>query len=353
MEDLRFYIIPDLMSWARMDMPVQTPIEYFDELDEAIERFKELRQQPYNEELTMNENTGRPYARLILGFAMKNLPSQLDVLHVRNGIHYLVDDYTRSATMKDNPEVLSALQCVTREVGFDRVVPHLLRKDKDGNERLIAGTDRHISEWSRYSDFEKDLKFIRFPYHNGGLKFMLRDGGRIQMEYPSGANEVRVCQRNGSHHVNVGYRIFHIDEFAELCWQNGFYVRPLITQPDNDLDSVTIYQIVNLRTCDYAFADYDTAKDKMSLADYCCVYHSNLPTDMDLERIYSIFNADNRPCPRTMHSLSMSDIIVVNKGGEEKAYYVDLIGFKEVPEFLEEVHQREAQSHEYEDIGLE
>ena len=36
------------------------------------------------------------------------------------------------------------------------------------------------------------------------------------------------------------------------------------------------------------------------------------------------------------HSLSVSDIIVISKDGEEKAYYVDRIGFQEVPEFLDD-----------------
>ena len=35
-----------------------------------------------------------------------------------------------------------------------------------------------------------------------------------------------------------------------------------------------------------------------------------------------------------MRSLSMSDVIVLNRGGEEKAYYVDTVGFQEAKRFL-------------------
>lgn len=36
------------------------------------------------------------------------------------------------------------------------------------------------------------------------------------------------------------------------------------------------------------------------------------------------------------HSLSVSDIIVISQDGEERAYYVDRVGFPEVPDFFEE-----------------
>ena len=35
-----------------------------------------------------------------------------------------------------------------------------------------------------------------------------------------------------------------------------------------------------------------------------------------------------------MALLSMSDVIVLNRGGEEKAYYVDTVGFQEAKRFL-------------------
>lgn len=51
--------------------------------------------------------------------------------------------------------------------------------------------------------------------------------------------------------------------------------------------------------------------------------------NMFLERVYKKFNLE---CPKDYngHSLSVSDIIVIKDDVEEKAYYVDSFGFKEV-----------------------
>ena len=53
-----------------------------------------------------------------------------------------------------------------------------------------------------------------------------------------------------------------------------------------------------------------------------------------LDKLYRKHNADTRPFYRQMRSLSESDVIVVKRGGERKAYYVDAVGFQEVPSFL-------------------
>ena len=43
----------------------------------------------------------------------------------------------------------------------------------------------------------------------------------------------------------------------------------------------------------------------------------------------------------TGHSLSVSDIVVVHRDGEDHAYYVDRFGYEEVPEFLASVQAQE------------
>lgn len=54
-----------------------------------------------------------------------------------------------------------------------------------------------------------------------------------------------------------------------------------------------------------------------------------------LDNIYEIFN-ESRPVDFKGHSLSVSDVVVINEiGKKETAYYVDNFGFKEVPEFLD------------------
>ena len=54
-----------------------------------------------------------------------------------------------------------------------------------------------------------------------------------------------------------------------------------------------------------------------------------------LDGIYERFNIQ-RPADFTGHSLSVSDVVVLNDGSTVKAYYVDSIGFAELPEFFKE-----------------
>ena len=62
-----------------------------------------------------------------------------------------------------------------------------------------------------------------------------------------------------------------------------------------------------------------------------CPYCGNFP----LEDIFTRFNIDH-PQDFKEHSLSVSDIVVLHQSGENTAHYVDSIGYKEVPEFLQE-----------------
>ena len=55
-----------------------------------------------------------------------------------------------------------------------------------------------------------------------------------------------------------------------------------------------------------------------------------------LEAIYEKFNID-RPEDFRGHSLSVSDIVVLNENGENTAHYVDSFGFTEIPDFMKEL----------------
>ena len=109
------YIIPDLATWtgAAGSKPC-TPIEFYDTYEQAAARFKELRQQPYNSEEV-------PGARLTFGVQREDPPSAADLLHVRQGKNYLVDDYTRMASLNQSPEVMDILRQMRKDLGFDRV----------------------------------------------------------------------------------------------------------------------------------------------------------------------------------------------------------------------------------------
>ena len=69
-------------------------------------------------------------------------------------------------------------------------------------------------------------------------------------------------------------------------------------------------------------------------ADYDLIYAAPLTEKDTLDGIYERFNIQ-RPADFTGHSLSVSDVVVLNDGSTVKAYYVDSIGFAELPEFFQ------------------
>ena len=75
-------------------------------------------------------------------------------------------------------------------------------------------------------------------------------------------------------------------------------------------------------------------------SNYELVYTAPLPPKETLDSIYQLLNED-RPKDYTGHSLSVSDIVVVQRGGEVASHYVDNFGFTELPAFLENERQPE------------
>lgn len=69
--------------------------------------------------------------------------------------------------------------------------------------------------------------------------------------------------------------------------------------------------------------------------DYELIYSDRLGMEDTLDSLYEKFNI-NHPQDFTGHSLSVSDVVVMRKNGEAKAYYVDSFGFTELPEFIHE-----------------
>lgn len=86
----------------------------------------------------------------------------------------------------------------------------------------------------------------------------------------------------------------------------------------------------------YDFMGMDFVKDhgmEVTAADYKCVYSGILHDSVSLDKLYSIFN-QNHPADFKGHSMSVSDVVIVNRDGDMKAYYVDSFGFADLPDFV-------------------
>ena len=109
-----------------------------------------------------------------------------------------------------------------------------------------------------------------------------------------------------------------------------------------DKDTFSIYQIKGGdETRDFRFEPYDrlqAAGNVVDRANYELVYSAPLAPGTSLEDIYTRFNIDH-PKDFKGHSLSVSDVVVLHQDGQDAAHFVDSVGFREVPEFLQEQKQ--------------
>lgn len=80
--------------------------------------------------------------------------------------------------------------------------------------------------------------------------------------------------------------------------------------------------------------------------EYNKVYTGHLEPGMGLEDIYMKFNIDH-PEDFRGHSLSVSDVVVLNEGEKKRAYFCDSIGFKEIPNFVERLKDAEMEQLAY------
>ena len=109
-----------------------------------------------------------------------------------------------------------------------------------------------------------------------------------------------------------------------------------------DKNTFSIYQIKGGdETRDFRFEPYDrlqAAGNVVDRANYELVYSAPLAPETSLEDIYTRFNIDH-PKDFKGHSLSVSDVVVLHQDGQDAAHFVDSVGFREVPEFLQEQKQ--------------
>ena len=99
-----------------------------------------------------------------------------------------------------------------------------------------------------------------------------------------------------------------------------------------------IYQMDTGGEHTYQFMGFESAQKlgySIDGKDYRMVYAAPWTPTITLEDIFERFNI-NRPNDFHGHSLSVSDVIVINRTAETKAYYVDSFGFEELPDFVQQ-----------------
>jgi len=125
-------------------------------------------------------------------------------------------------------------------------------------------------------------------------------------------------------------------EYADLSAQHG--EAALETEIVNgNPDTFSIYQLRDGEELRYhRFASLKQLEADNLAVDrdnYDLAYTAPLPPKETLEELYEKFN-DGHPLDYTGRSISVSDVVVIGRGGETSAHYVDNFGFAEIPDFL-------------------
>lgn len=100
-------------------------------------------------------------------------------------------------------------------------------------------------------------------------------------------------------------------------------------------DATSAFSIYQLKSDEHRFDSYSRMQSKgyePIVDDYEMIYTDELNGET-LDGIYSRFNIDH-PKDYVGYSLSVSDVIVLIKNGNRTAYFIDSVGFKELPDFF-------------------
>jgi|GEM_PF-1164597 len=143
----------------------------------------------------------------------------------------------------------------------------------------------------------------------------------------------------------AGAIITEIDKnFAELSQDKVQTAEQ--TAPKLQGDTFTIYQLKDGdETRGLRFEPLTALKESPNMANYDKAYTATLENGTTLEKIFTDFNTD-KPEDFKGHSLSISDVVVINRDGKETAHYVDGAGFKDLPNFLPQKEQAQEKTAE-------
>ena len=199
-------------------------------------------------------------------------------------------------------------------------------------------------------DVHDDYDLGHYYIEEAGL-YDTRDMGALAnyIDYEGFGRDVRI--EEGGEYTDVGYVRddysswqYEFDGTREAIPEEYRLSAPKSAQEQKiDLaqtvaDTFSIYQLddANPKRHDMMFAslaELHQIGEEVKGSNYRHVYTGALNAGETLDSIYERFNLYH-PDDFRGHSLSVSDIVVLRKDGQEQAHYVDSFGFKQVPEFF-------------------
>ena len=258
-------------------------------------------------------------------------------------IHYLDDDgaYETLAYISYDRSVEFADMDLSDEVkekiiSFSQTEDKGISVDDIPKNEILPDPTISIAERNSYGYTADDILPLR---QDKALELFDADQ-TIYMIHPDGT-ETMVFERS---EIEGYLDIFGIDredwestaEYAELKSQTSEAVKESAPTQSN-IDTFAIYQLKDGDELRYhRFASINQLEKDNLVVDrdnYNLVYKAPLLTGETLDDIYSQFNHAH-PKGFTGHSLSVSDVVVIQRDSETTSHYVDNTEFTELPAFL-------------------
>lgn len=165
-----------------------------------------LKTEEFSKEFDMVVNTLR-LDPAYMGF-LQNLNSMKSFCKSRPNSHIEGIDDTRCYGFRVNTNKYAYLfRCIPYENDYNFYI-YAYESNKLDNHLLKAN---------------KGIRFIKPDY---SPLFILTDGKSIKITLTDGTQEIKRCRYINEYHTEIGNKIFHIGEFAELMEKNGSNVEP-------------------------------------------------------------------------------------------------------------------------------
>ena len=259
-------------------------------------------------------------------------------------------EYVNRALVQYNPEIVKA----TKEAAL----PALLRREAKDNE---IAAQKGLKPYTLLNVEFNDGADEKTGGYTGWYYVTLAVDGKICTHLETGLSHDIADGKVSDTHTRADYFTAGALKEADVDYvfnnvgfssASGLYALPLredvleraektlaertAAQPEQD--TFSIYQIpAGPDGRDFRYRPYEELQAAGLAVDrnnYNLVYTAPLDGKTSLEDIYRTFNADDRPADFRGHSLSVSDVVVLNRGGKEEAHYCDSFGFTPVPEFF-------------------
>ncbi len=270
----------------------------------------------------------------------RSSPVPIDFKPLQAELDGFFDANVQSITLREGMSEIQTVCAAIHEMGHAKLHNYEKQKEeaaqRDENAEPPKPKDRRTEEVEAESVAFAVCAY--FGIETGANSFGYIANWSSDKELPELKSSLDTIRQAASEIIN------DVDSnFVEICKERGIDLSGEAKTAELE-KTVTIYQLNDTpEAAQMRFMNHDyTLKKGLSvdISKYNEVYSCPMQSGENLESIFRRFNVDI-PSDFKGHSLSVSDVISIRENGKNTAYFVDSVGFKELPDFFKDKGTRE------------